>query len=109
MDDLLYYLREPLWLVISLVVTVVCIACLVNAAKTGRWLFFVIILFFWPAALVYLFTAYRTPKQLREVARRRRRAAGRRVAARDREIAELKQQVERLETPGTNPEAGGRG
>ena len=49
--------------VVGVALLVAYVALLVNAAKSGRWAWFVVMLIFWPAALAYLFTV--TPARSR--------------------------------------------
>ena len=96
MDEFLFEMGEPIGFLLSAAFLVVYLAALVNAAKTGRWIWFVLILISGIPALVYMVFAYETPRQLREADLRRRRTTGRRIVARDREIQALRKDVEGL-------------
>ena len=94
MDEFLFEMGEPIGFLLSAAFLVVYLAALVNAAKTGRWIWFVLILISGIPALVYMVFAYETPNQLREADWRSRRTAGRRIVARDKEIQALRKEVE---------------
>ena len=102
MDDLLFDIAEPLGFFLTLVVMVIYVVALVNAARTRRWIWFVLILLSGFAALVYMFVAYESPKKIRAREARRRRAAGLSEVGKERQIRTLEKRVAELEARGAD-------
>ncbi len=100
------YLPVALALVtISIVFTVLWIHMLIHAAKTERWGWFVVMLVFGLAGLLYFFTEYESPARLRarqrheeQRVRQRRDRRPERPAGGvlEQEVAELREEVRRL-------------
>ncbi len=81
---------------ISIVFTVLWIQMLIHAAKTERWGWFVVMLVFGLAGVVYFFTEYESPAKLRARQRRDRQRARPRGSALEQEVVELREEVRRL-------------
>ena len=76
--------------------TVFWILMLINSAKTEQWGWFVGILVFGLIALPYRFVAYRSPAEIAERKRRRRKTQDARTRKRDDRIRQLEEEVDHL-------------
>lgn len=80
----------------SIVTTVLWILTLIHAAKTERWTWFVVMLVFGLASLLYFFIEYESPAKMRAREARERKRSSRNRASQEDEIRALRREVAEL-------------